>query len=342
MQNRLPAEWEAQFAVMLTWPQRRGPFATDDAAWQATEQCFQSIANAIRRFTPLIVSAPAGLEHERLKAWLDLQQCPHPASLYALDSDDVWARDHGPIGVYVGTQPRLLKFGFDGWGGKYPAQQDNALGPQLGLLGAFGPRPLHPVELVLEGGAIETDGAGGLLATRSSVLDPRRNPGRSAQDIETLIRTQLGIDHLMWLEHGQLMGDDTDGHIDTLVRFAATDTLVYQASGGTDDINHASLQALEQELRQLRQKNGQPYQLLPLPWPGLHRDAQGDPLPASYANYLISNGGLLAPTYGVPQDAQALALLMQAYPEHEVVGIDCQALIRQYGSLHCVSMNIPA
>lgn len=342
MSTRLPAEWEPQAAVMLTWPRADGAFASDAANWAGTQRCFEQILSQIARFQPVIVSACTGAEHARLLAWLAQHTFNHPVTLHALPSDDVWARDHGPIGVYHNGKPRLLKFGFDGWGGKYPAQRDNALSAQLGVLGAFGSHPLHPVDLVLEGGAIDSDGAGSVLATRSSILDPRRNPGWTRAQIEARLLQVFGLQRIMWLEQGHLAGDDTDGHIDTLVRFANPHTLLYQASGGAQDINHASLTAMAKELAGLRQSNGQPYHLLALPWPGQHRNDAGEPLPASYANFLILNHAVLLPTYGVSQDEQAIAVLQQAFPQREIVPIDCQALIRQYGSLHCVTMNLPA
>ncbi|MGJ8669139.1 MAG: agmatine deiminase family protein [Oceanococcus sp.] len=342
MQPRLPAEWEPQYAVMLTWPRPDGAFTTDTAAWQATRLCFESILSTIARFQRVIVSACAGDEYQRLAQWLAKQSFAYPVQLFAANSNDVWARDHGPIGVYAGPQVQLLDFRFDGWGGKYPAQHDNILSLSLHAQGAFDPRPIKTVDLTLEGGAIEGNGAGYLLATRSSVLCEKRNPSVNSEAIENRLKLHLGVQHILWLDHGHLAGDDTDGHIDTLARFANTNTLVYQASGDERDINRDALLAMAAELATLRDQNQQPFRLLPLPWPGLHHDSDGQTLPASYANFLIINNAVLMPCYGVEQDAQAIAILQQEFPDRTVIGIDCQALIRQYGSLHCVTMNIPA
>lgn len=339
---RLPAEWEAQSAILLTWPNPDGDFSASPESYAEVCRCFEALVCNIARFQPVRITFGNDTEHTRVQAWLNTQSLPHPVTLYRLPSDDVWARDHSPIGVYRDGRAALLKFGFDGWGGKYPAARDNALAPQLAALGAFGELPLSSVDMVLEGGAIESDGQGTLLATRSSVLDPKRNPQRSTHELQQQLIEVFGLQRILWLDHGALKGDDTDGHIDTLARFVSPDTIVYQAAGGDLDVNREELTRMAEELHQLRTLDGQPYRLLPLPWAGLHRDEQGNDLPASYANFLILNQAVLIPTYGSEADAQALAVMRQAMPQHQIIGVDCQALIRQYGSLHCVTMNLPA
>ena len=182
------------------------------------------------------------------------------------------------------------------------------------------------------------------LRVRGETVDITRldggNPGLSAAEIASRLRESLGADRILWLDHGGLAGDDTDGHIDTLARFARPGHILYQAAG--EDENHAELEAMRAELEALRDAHGQPYRLSPLPWPGEHRDAEGALLPASYANFLIINRAVLLPHYNVPQDADAGTVLARAFPDREIVGIDCRPLIRQYGSLHCVTMNLPA
>ena len=339
---RLPAEWEAQSAILLTWPNPDGDFAASPDAFDQVCRCFEQLTLSIARYQPVCISVGSDSEHTRLKSWLAAQSLAHAVTLYRLPSNDVWARDHSPIGVYRDGQTQLLKFGFDGWGGKYPSDKDNALAPQLAAQGAFGNTPLVPVDLVLEGGAIDSDGQGTLLATRSSVLDPKRNPARTAQELQHQLLEVFGLKRILWLDHGALKGDDTDGHIDTLARFVSPDTIIYQAAGDEHDVNRDELERMAAELRQLRTLDGRPYQLLALPWAGPHRDEQGHDLPASYANFLILNEAVLMPTYGCEADAQALAVMRQALPQRQIVGVDCQALIRQYGSLHCVTMNLPA
>ena len=339
---RLPAEWEAQSAILLTWPNPDGDFAESPQSFAEVCRCFEALVCNIAQFQPVRVTLGNDAEYARVHAWLSTQSLPYAVTLYRLPSNDVWARDHSPIGIHRDGQAALLKFGFDGWGGKYPAEHDNALAEQLATLGAFGQLPLNSVDMVLEGGAIESDGQGTLLATRSSVLDPRRNPGRTPQDLQQQLLESFGLQRILWLDHGALKGDDTDGHIDTLARFVSPDTIVYQAAGDEHDVNRDELERMADELRRLRTLDGRPYQLLALPWAGLHRDEQGHDLPASYANFLILNEAVLMPTYGCEADAQALAVMRQALPQRQIIGVDCQALIRQYGSLHCVTMNLPA
>ncbi len=338
--NRLPAEWEPQTAVMLTWPRADGDFAAD---YEDTAHCFTHIAASIARFQPVLISAHSTAQLAEIRGQR-LANCPGLARIkfFCAPNNDVWARDHGPIGVIAPQGTELLHFEFNGWGGKYPADLDRLLVRELAKQGAFPAFALRPVPLVLEGGAIETDGQGTLLATRRSVLNANRNPDLTQQAIEAVLSDHLGIQRFLWLEHGALEGDDTDSHIDTLARFVSPQCIAYQQSGGPDDPNHAELRALELELQALHTAAGDPYALLPLPWPGLHRDSEGASLPAGYANFLIINGAVLMPTYGVDADREALARIAAAFPDRTTIGIDCRSLIRQHGSLHCVTMNLPA
>lgn len=333
----LPPEWAPQSAVMLTWPRRDGDFAS---ALPAVEQNFFAIAAAITRFENLHVNvaedAPglaarlvgAGVANARLR-------------VFQVPNDDVWARDHGPITVLRDSQPVHLDFRFNGWGGKFPAARDDELTRRLITLGAWD-APVESVDFVLEGGALEVDGEGTLLTTERCLLAPTRNPKVSRTRIETLLRDKLGVRRVLWLKHGDLAGDDTDGHIDTLARFCDAHTLAYQACEDAGDPHFAELAAMAEELAQLRTAGGMPYRLVPLPLPAPVFDADGRRLPAGYANFLIVNGAVLAPVYGDAADAVALERLRGCFPDRELVPIDCRALIHQYGSLHCISMQIPA
>lgn len=338
---RWPAEWEAQAAVLLTWPQPEGDFADFPAA----EQNFIGIADQIAPLAALIVSANNAHQARRIE-----QQLAHlgsRATVYVVPSNDIWVRDHGPVGVVASQQIQLNNFGFDGWGGKYDSARDNAVTTNLAKLGALSPfGTLVTQNLTLEGGAIETDGCGTLLATKSSVLDPQRNPGLTQSAIENHLSSALGIQHFLWLENGDLIGDDTDGHIDTLARFVAPDHIVYQSSQFADLPNHRSLTRMAQELSAFRQKDGREYKLTPLPHTEVAHDMisgqSGITLPTSYANFLMLNGHVLLPQYGDPSDALALQVLQDACPALSVIGVDCRALVTQFGSLHCATMNIPA
>lgn len=333
-----PAEWAPQDAVQLTWPNDRGdwaPYLTQ------VEPVFITIAREVARRERLIISC-YDTRHctavaERLQsAAVNLDN----VELFPIPSNDTWARDHGPITVYADQQPQLLDFIFNGWGGKYPAEQDTQITSRLIAAGAFSAGH-QPVALVLEGGGIETDGAGTLLTTTSCLLAPTRNPHFNQAQLEGRLSELLGLDRFLWLHNGHLAGDDTDGHIDTLARFCNPDTIVYQGCNDPQDEHYTTLNAMAAELRALRTRDGNPYRLVELPWPQPKRNNEGQRLPGTYANFLIINGAVLVPTYQDPADAAALETLQDCFPDREIVGIDCSALILQYGSLHCVTMQLP-
>lgn len=256
-------------------------------------------------------------------------------------SDDTWARDHGPLTTLIDGRPQVHDFIFNGWGGKFDAALDTAISAVLAAQGVFAAAELLPHEFVLEGGAIETDGAGTLLATRSSVATQTRNPDLGLPAIEACLAATLGFERFLWLTHGDLSGDDTDGHIDTLARFADPATILYTTAPDGDK-DAAGLSAMADELARMQTAGGKPYRLVPLPFPGIHRDEDGRRLPATYANFLIINDAVLLPVYGVAQDADAVAVMQRAFPGRDIVAIDCREIIRQNGSLHCLTMQFPA
>ncbi len=334
-------EWEPQSGVMVTWPHDRTDWRDDLAQVDA---CFALIAREVTRRETLVavcrdqphvelvqaLVAAAGGDPQRLACWI-------------APSNDTWARDHGPIAVRRDGALRLLDFRFNGWGGKYPADLDDRITRIIHEQGAFGSVPLDSVDLVLEGGSLEVDGRGTLLTTASCLLSPTRNPGLDRAAIEAALRAHLGVTRILWLEHGALEGDDTDGHVDTLARFCDPHTIVYQACDDPDDSHHEELRAMADELAKFRDAEGQPYRLEALPWPRAARDsASGRRLPATYANFLIVNGAVLVPAYGGPADEKARLVLGRCFPDRDVVPVDCRPLIRGFGSLHCVTMQLPA
>ncbi len=195
--------------------------------------------------------------------------------------------------------------------------------------------------LILEGGSIESDGRGTILTTAECLLSRNRNPHLDRGGLERELSQRLGVDRVLWLEHGYLAGDDTDSHIDTLARLAPDDTILFVACDDRTDEHYGALACMRTELERLRTRDGRPYRLLPLPWPQARFDEEGQRLPATYANFLVINGAVLVPTYDDPADAAALAAVEQAFPDREIVGIDCLPLILQHGSLHCVTMQLP-
>lgn len=288
---------------------------------------YEEMAHEISKREALMIVAPKSLTP-------DLS--PLTPHLLPFTSNDTWARDHGFITVeeFDGTKV-LLDFQFNGWGQKFAAELDNQINRHLYEQGLVEGRYESHLDFVLEGGSIESDGRGTIFTTRCCLMAPHRNQPLTQQQIDERLKQYLGAERVVWLEHGSLIGDDTDGHIDTLVRICPDDTIIY--TGGDGD--HSDLDAMERELQTLRTLDGQPYRLLKLPLPRPIYD-DGDRLPATYANYLVVNGAVLVPTYNQPDlDQEAMRVVGLAYPDREIVGIDCRPVIRQHGSLHCCTMQ---
>ena len=267
-------------------------------------------------------------------------------------SNDTWARDHGFITLTDDEgHHRLLDFCFNGWGEKFPAELDNAINRRLYDEGKLGGKYVDCLDFVLEGGSIESDGRGTVFTTTGCLLAPHRNQPLTKAQIEERLKRELHAERILWIDHGNLTGDDTDGHIDTLVRICPDDTLLYMGCDDPDDEQYDELRLMEEQLKTFRTIDGRPYRLLKLPMPRPIYDngqwsmvnGQCDRLPATYANFLIINGAVLCPTYAQPDlDAEALRIIGEAFPDREIVGIDCRSIIKQHGSLHCCTMQFPA
>lgn len=333
-----PAEWAPQSAIQLTWPRADGDFAKH---FEAVERNFIELAAAISHYQDVIIGY--GLDAAALKQRLvKAGAIADRLKIHAVRSNDVWARDHGPVTVFRAGKPVHLDFIFNGWGNKFDAALDNTVTRQLADLGAL-TAPVETLDFVLEGGGIESDGLGTLLTTERCLLAQTRNPQFCKMQIEEKLKAWLGLSRVLWLTHGDLIGDDTDGHIDTIARFCNARTIAYQACDDHNDEHYDDLKAMERELEALRTDDGQPYTLVPLPLPAATFDEDGKRLPAGYPNFLIMNGAVLVPIYGdAKNDPIALERLRPHFPDRVVIGIDCRALINQYGSLHCVTMQIPA
>lgn len=301
------AEWEPQSAVQLTWPHK-------DTDWAPILPEITAVYEEMKR------------EIESRETVVVVDDIPH---------NDTWARDHGFITVEENGQLILLDFKFNGWGEKYAAELDNDINRQLYEQQLVKGIYESHLDFVLEGGSIESDGKGTIFTTTCCLMAPHRNQPLTQQEIEQQLKEWLGAERIVWINHGSLIGDDTDGHIDTLVRIAPNDTLLYI---GADD-EHPDLLLMEQELQQLRTIDGHPYRLLRLPMPRPIYD-DGERLPATYANYLVINGAVLVPTYNQQDlDQEAISTIGKAFPDREIIGIDCRAVIRQHGSLHCCTMQ---
>lgn len=361
--QRLPAEWEPQSFVQLTWPH-------EDTDWapylKEAQQCFLAIAKEIVKREDLLIVAPNTAEvkeqllHEGIlnnqtnysigeTGALICSTEKHDIVLYECPTNDTWARDHAFITTIDSEgEPALNDFCFNGWGQKFASNKDNMINECLYLDKIIRSRsndnlPIYADnrKIVLEGGSIESDGTGTLLTTSSCLFSPNRNWFEDKKEAEVTLQ-ELGGKHTLWLDHGYLCGDDTDGHIDTLARLCPNDTIVYEKSSDENDIDYEELQAMEKELLGFRTAEGKAYRLIPLPIPEPIYEEDGYRLPATYANFLIINGAVLMPTYRQPSsDKLALKTLQEVFPDREVIGIDCYVLIRQHGSLHCVTMQFP-
>ena len=335
---RLPAEWEPQSAVLIAWPHADTDWAERLAAVETT---YVALAAAVTRFEPLIVVvADAGLrahaEAKRHDAGVD----PSRIRFVELPYDDTWLRDSGPITLKDDQGAfQLTDFRFTGWGGKFGAEQDDALVAGLVQAGVFGRAAHKRIDWALEGGGIESDGAGTVLTTWRCLV--QRHPEQSREEMTAILRDGLHAGRILWLDYGYLEGDDTDAHIDTLARFSPDGGIVFQACDDLDDAHHDELARMAGELAALCTVDGKPYALHPLPWAEPILD-EGRRLAASYANYLIVNGGVLVPAYGDPADDEAARIIGQAHPGREVVQVPCRPLIWQNGSLHCITMQLPA
>ena len=341
----LPAEWHEQDAVILAWPHEKTEWGS---ILDTIEPVYLNLCQAITQREKLILvvrdyDLQSKIRDHLVAHSIDLKQVEFVIAV----NNDIWIRDYGPITlINEQGQLKLLNFAFNGWGQKYEelgyqSVLDNHINDQIIAQCAHNVIQTQSPSFVLEGGAIESDGQGTLLTTKACLLNPNRNPQLMPTQIEAFLNDILGVKTILWLEHGHLQGDDTDSHIDTLVRFAPNNTLVYISCDDPNDSHYEDLQHLEAELKALRTPHGQEYNLIPLPWPQPKYNEDGDRLPASYANYLIINDAVLVPTYRDQQDNQALKQVQIAYPHHEIIGIDCLPLIREFGSLHCMTMQLP-
>jgi agmatine deiminase len=298
---RWPAEWEPQSAVLLAWPHAATNWRPYLDLARHTIAC---IVAAISRYERVVLVVQAGDRPEDALTAADAAM--DQVEQLTVPCNDIWARDYGPLTVIEDSRAAMLDFTFNGWGGKYASALDNRVTGRLAAAGVFGDRPVRSVDMVLEGGSVDSDGQGSVLTTATCLTHPSRNPHLDRDGIETALRRHLGAARVLWLEHGYLAGDDTDSHVDMLARFAPNDTLLHVACDQPDDEHFAALAQMGEELRALRTRDGRPYRLLPLPWPAPKFDDEGRRLPASYANFLAINGAVLVPTYQDAKDAEAL------------------------------------
>ena len=337
---RLPAEWEPQGFVQLTWPH-------EETAWYELPKvldCYVQIARAIPRYEPLLIVCRDSAECKADMAARGFSPEGLPIRFVECPLNDTWARDHGAISVFGDDGWKCIEdFVFNGWGLTFGADLDNQITRRIHTAGAFAKdvKYLDMRPFVLEGGSIDCDGAGTLMATTECLCSLNRNEYLDRDGIEARLKQAFGLQRILWLDHGGIVGDDTDSHVDILARFCSPDTIAYTACDDPSDDNYAPLKAMEAQLKTFRTLDGRPYKLVPLPLPdALYLDDYR--LPGSYANFLILNGAVLVPGAASAKDESARERLQAIFPDRKVEVIDCRALLSGHGGLHCITMNYPA
>lgn len=335
----MPPEWYPQSGVQLAWPHEQMDWKP---YLEEIRNSYVRLIQVITRFEPVVIGTN---DVEVTRHYLSTRladESMRKVKVVGCEHDDTWARDFGMITLLSPEGgAMLLDFQFNGWGEKFAASRDNLSSWHYFRKGLFKGVHADYNYFVLEGGSVESDGKGTLFTTSRCLLSPHRNQPLSQTEIEEQLRKRLHVRRVVWLNHGHLIGDDTDGHVDTIVRAAPDNTLIYVKCDNPSDPQYEDFQVLERELRQLVTLEGGHYRLIPVPMP----DAivyEGERLPATYANFLVINGAVIVPTYGqVVHDAMAMEHIQQAFPDREVVGVDARVIIRQRGSIHCLTMQYP-
>lgn len=318
MQKRLPAEFEKQSFVQIIFPHKQSDWVD---YLQEAQNCFINIANAISKYEKCLIICDSIKEVKK--------HFNSFKNLYFIEykTDDTWARDCSAISVIEGNEVKLLDFTFNGWGGKFESSQDNAMSKNIDYK-----NELISIEHELEGGAIDSNGKDVLLTTSECLLNSNRTT-KNKEEIEKNLAEYFGIKRVLWLNHGYLAGDDTDSHVDTLARFIDERTIMYVKCEDADDEHYNELKKMEKELQSF-----ECFKLVALPMcESVY--FEGERLPATYANFLIINSAVLVPTYNSKLDKVALSIFRESFPNREIVAVDCSVLIRQHGSLHCVTMQ---
>ncbi len=338
---RMPAEWHRHAATWLTWP--KDPVTWPDRVPQV-QTIFVRMIELLAAHEVVNVLVDDEATRDTVRQRLTWPQAQN-VRLHLVPTVDSWIRDYGPNFLLRGEQrderPALAynHWGFNAWGGKYETLMQDARVPTL-LAPLLTDIPAFTPGLIMEGGSIDVNGEGLVLTTEQCLLNPNRNPHLTRADIEQALKDYLGVTDVLWLGEG-VAGDDTDGHIDDIARFVATDTIVTVGEDDPADANYAPLQDNLHRLQHARNQNGGPFRLVTLPMPG-RVEAAGDPLPASYANFYIANNIVLLPVYGRKHDQRAIETLQPLFPNRQVVPIDCTDLVWGMGAIHCVTQQQPA
>ena len=338
-QNRgfhMPAEWEPHDAVWLSWPHNSMTFPH----LSAVEEAYYEFIRAVHTSERIELFVPTAVIHRKVRARLreagvDLDRI----ILHTSEYSDVWIRDYGPTFIVNRTLQKtaIVHWYFNAWGGKYETQIPDGRIPLM--MNRRLCLPIFTPGVVLEGGSIDVNGKGTVLTTRSCLLNPNRNPGLSADQIEEKLKEYLGVEKVIWLNDG-VVGDDTDGHIDDIARFVSPSTVVCAYEMDITDANYPALHDNYEILRQSSDQNGQPLTVVKLPMPAPVMDGD-ERYPASYTNFYIGNSVVIVPVFKDPHDAEALKILRNLFPNREVIGINARAMVEGFGTFHCGTQQQP-
>lgn len=335
---RLPAEWEPQAAIWLSWPHNH---ATWPGQFRPIPGVFAGVVTQISRFEAVRINCAAKLQPRARRLCANAGADLKRVTFYNHPTNDAWCRDHGPIFVKNSRtgEVAVTDWVHNAWGGKYPPYDlDNGIPPRIARqlkLRRFENR------MVLEGGSLDVNGQGLLLTSEQCLLNPNRNPNLTRMQIEQNLKDYLGVKQVLWLGEG-IAGDDTDGHIDDMTRFFKPDGIITCVEKNQRDPNHRPLAGNLERLQAFRTPAGKKFEIVPLPMPQPF-GFRGRRVPASYANFLIVNGAVLVPQFRQKKrDAEARAILGGCFKGREVIPIDCYHLIWGLGTLHCISQQQPA
>lgn len=322
--KRLIAEFEKQSFTQIIFPHAKSDWAE---YLEEAQDTFINIIKAITKYQECLVVCD---NVEDVKS-----RFKDTKNLYFVEyeTNDTWARDCSTLCIEESNTVKLLDFTFTGWGGKFEASKDDAMSSAIKRCYD---KELKKIDLILEGGAIESNGVDTILTTSECVLNKNRNASLKKEQMTKKLQEEFGMSRILYLNHGYLAGDDTDSHVDTLARFIDEKSIMYVKCTNESDEHFDALKLMEGELMAFSKEYG--YRLIALPM----SDAcyfEGERLPATYANFLFVNGAVLVPTYGVKQDEEALEIFRETFPDKDIIGINCFSLIKQHGSLHCVTMN---
>lgn len=336
----MPAEWEKQESIILSYP--LNPETWVDCR-ESMERAYANFVAAISQYERVIINCSDDAQNQAMDSFADAGADCLQISFLPFETNDAWCRDHGPVFLKNPTlsSKAILDFDYNSWGGKFPPWDlDDAvpwrIAEELDIL------HFH-IPYIIEGGALELNGAGTLLTTESVMLNPNRNPNFTKSKAEHVLMESLGVDQVLWLNSG-LVGDDTDGHIDTLTRFFRKDAVLSSLDSHADSPNYHTLKKNFDDLQHMRLHDGSKIEVVPLPCPDpiYPENWREEVLPASYANFLIINHAVLVPTYRQDRnDNAAVSVIAQAFPDRDIVPLDCYDIVLEGGALHCLTQQVP-